>query len=174
MSDRLILMGMIGKPHGVRGAVHVHAYTEDPRALAELKLRDQRGRIMALDWTGDGIARVTLHEADGAHVVADRDAAALLANTRLFVERSQLPPADEDEFYLVDLIGLAAIGEDGATLGTIAAVHDYGAGASIELDDGRLIPFTRASVPAIDLDAKRATVVPPAEIEAELESKAGP
>ena len=174
MSDRLILMGVIGKPHGVRGAVHVHAYCEDPRALADLSLRDQRGRGVRLAWVGEGIARITEVGDSGERIVADRDAAARLANTRLYVERSKLPPAGAEEFYLADLIGLAAIGADGASLGTITAVHDYGAGASLELNDGRLIPFTRASVPAIDLDAGVVVVVPPEEVEAELESKAGP
>jgi 16S rRNA processing protein RimM len=165
MDQALILMGVIGKPHGVRGAVHVHAYTDNPTSLADFPLRDQRGRRVELAWVTDGVARVTLFEADRKIAVSDRDAAARLVNVQLFVERAALPPAAEDEFYLADLIGLAAIGADGASLGTITAVHDYGAGASIELDDGSLLPFTRAVVPQIDLAAKRAIVVPPFEIE---------
>ncbi len=165
MDQALILMGVIGKPHGVRGAVHVHAYTDNPASLADFPLRDQRGRRVELAWVTEGVARVTLFEADRKIAVSDRDAAARLVNVQLFVERAALPPAAEDEFYLADLIGLAAIGADGASLGTITAVHDYGAGASIELDDGSLLPFTRAVVPEIDLTAKRAIVVPPFEIE---------
>lgn len=165
MDQALILMGVIGKPHGVRGAVHVHAYTDNPASLAAFALRDQRGRRIELAWVTEGVARVTLHEPGGKVTVADRDAAARLVNVQLFVERAALPPADDEEFYLADLIGLAAIGADGASHGTITAVHDYGAGASIELDDGSLLPFTRAVVPEIDLAAKRAIVVPPIEIE---------
>jgi len=165
MDQALILMGVIGKPHGVRGAVHVHAYTDNPASLADFPLRDQRGRRVELSWVTEGVARVTLYEAGSKIAVSDRDTAARLVNVQLFVERAALPPAAEDEFYLADLIGLAAIGADGASLGTITAVHDYGAGASIELDDGSLLPFTRAVVPEIDLAAKRAIVVPPFEIE---------
>lgn len=166
MDDRLILMGVIGKPHGVRGAVHVHAYAEDPAALAGLTLRDQRGRMVSLAWIGEGIARIALHENGVARAVTDRDAAAALTNTRLYVERASLPAPAEDEFYLADLIGLEAVGADGTGLGTIASVHDYGAGASIELDGGAVLPFTRAVVPEIDLAARRAVVVPPTEVEA--------
>lgn len=165
MGDRLILMGVIGKPHGVRGAVHVHAYAEDPDALAGLPLRGGDGRRFRLVWTGEGIARIAEIGEAGERPVADRDAAARLTNTRLFVERADLPPPDEDEFYLADLIGLAAIGIDGEKLGTVAAVHDYGAGASLELDGGALLPFTKAAVPEIDLAAGVVTVAPPAEIE---------
>lgn len=167
MDDRLILMGVIGRPHGVRGAVHVTVYSDEPDRLAELPLRDERGRRIVLDWTGDGIARVAVEENGKRVPVADRDEAARLTNLKLYVHRADLPPTeDEDEFYFSDLIGLAAFGPDGETLGTIAAVHDFGAGASIELSDGTLLPFTRAVVPEIDLAARRALVVKPVELEA--------
>ncbi len=166
MDDRLILMGLIGRPHGVRGAVHVTTYSPDPEGLAELPLRDERGRRVGLAWTGAGIARVTIGEGDEAAAIADRDAAAKLTNLRLYVRRADLPPPeDEDEFYFADLIGLHAVGPDGAALGTIRAVHDFGAGASIELSDGSLLPFTRAVVPEIDLPGGRAVVVRPVEVE---------
>jgi len=167
MDDRLILMGVVGRPHGVRGAVHVHAYTVEPDALTDLKLCDERGRRIGLAWIGDGIARITIEEDGRSLPVADRDAAARLTNLRLYASRADLPPPeDEDEFYFADLIGLEAVGADGTTLGTITAVHDFGAGTCIELDDGSLLPFTRAVVPEIDLAARRAVVVKPVEVEA--------
>ena len=52
--------------------------------------------------------------------VTDRTAAEKLINTRLFVERAQLPEPEDDEFYLADLIGLAAFDGDGQKLGTVA------------------------------------------------------
>lgn len=166
MDDRLILMGVIGKPHGVRGAVHVHAYTAEPDTLADLPLCDERGRRIELVWTGEGTARVTIHDDGHPVAVADRDAATRLTNLGLYARRADLPPPeDEDEFYFADLIGLEAVAPDGATLGTIAVVHDFGAGASIELSDGSLLPFTRAVVPEIDISARRAVVVKPTEVE---------
>lgn len=166
MDDRLILMGVVGRPHGVRGAVHVQAYTVEPETLADLKLCDERGRQIGLDWIGDGIARISI-EADGRSLaVGDRDAAARLTNLRLYARRAELPkPGDAEEFYFADLIGLEAVGADGTRLGTIIAVHDFGAGTCLELDDGALLPFTRAVVPEIDLATRRAVVVRPVEVE---------
>jgi 16S rRNA processing protein RimM len=163
MSDRTILLGVIGRPHGVGGHVHVHSYTADPAALAGYgPLSDERGRLFRLRWQSDGIARVA-EIVDGKPVwITDRDSAARLVNTRLHIARDRLPPPDADEFYVADLVGLAAIGPDGAELGRIEAVHDYGAGVSIEI--GRLIvPFTRAAVPHVDIAAGRVTVHPPDE-----------
>jgi 16S rRNA processing protein RimM len=94
--------------------------------------------------------------------VATREDAAKLTNTRLLVERDRLPAPAEDEYYLTDLVGLAAFAPDGQELGTIAAVHDYGAGASLEIGP-LIVPFTRDAVPEVDLQARRVIVRPPAE-----------
>ena len=76
-----------------------------------------------------------------------------------------MPETEAEEFYLSDLIGLKAKSETGAELGTIAAVHDYGGGSSLEIMPGALlVPFTRAAVPVVDLDAGHVVVIPPAEV----------
>ena len=90
-----------------------------------------------------------------------------MTNTRLFVDRSALPPADDDEYYLTDLIGLTAVDPSGRALGTVSVVHDYGAGASFEIvgpGAPLLVPFTAACVPAVDLAAGRLLVVMPDEV----------
>jgi 16S rRNA processing protein RimM len=158
-------MGVIGRPHGVRGLMHVHSYTADPADLARYSpLADDRGRLFALRWHSPGVAAIS-EVVDGKRVpVADRATAEKLVNVRLYADRARLAPPAEDEFYLSDLIGMHAVGPDGAALGAISAVHDYGAGASLEIGP-LLVPFTRACVPSVDLAAGRATVVPPAEIE---------
>ncbi len=101
--------------------------------------------------------------------MADRATAERLTNTRLYVDRAQLPEPEEDEFYLADLIGLHAFDADGARLGTICAVHDYGAGASLEIEQAGsqplLLPFTGACVPQVDVAACRVVVVPPAAVD---------
>jgi len=159
-----ILLGVIGRPHGVRGLLHVHAYTDDPAALTRYgALHDDTGALFRIRWRGEGVAEVA-HVVDGKRTpVTTRDEAAKLVNTRLHVARARLPKPAEDEFYLADLIGLAAIGPDGVELGRIDAVHDYGAGVSIEVG-ALLLPFTRAVVPEVDLAAGRVMVVPPAEL----------
>ena len=80
-----------------------------------------------------------------------------------------MPPPGEDEFYLADLVGLHAQDREGRPLGRVTQVHDYGAGASLELDGAGsplIVPFTRAAVPEVDLAAGRLTVVLPAEVDA--------
>jgi 16S rRNA processing protein RimM len=164
MDNKLILMGVIGRPHGVRGLVRVNAFTEDPDALAEYPLVDKAGHRFSLEWVSDNIAQLM----ENGRKIADRDAAERLTNTELFAPRSALPDPDEEEFYLADLIGLSAQDAGGATIGTIAAVHDYGGGTSLEITGGTplLVPFTREAVPVVDLAAGRVIVNPPAEITA--------
>jgi 16S rRNA processing protein RimM len=165
MPQDRILLGVIGRPHGVRGLVHVVSYTADPEDLAAYgALTDEAGRLWTLAWRGTGVAE--LRDTEG-RAVTDRTAAEKLVNTRLYIARERLPAPAPDEFYLADLVGLAATAPEGAALGRVAAVHDYGAGASLEIaGDGvpLLVPFTRACVPEIDLAAGRLVVVPPAEV----------
>jgi 16S rRNA processing protein RimM len=162
-----ILMGVIGRPHGVRGLLRVTSYAEDLAVYGPLS--DAKGRRFVVRPRGAGVAEVAEIVGDAEAKVADRAAAERLTNTRLYVERERLPEPEPDEFYLVDLIGLTAIDGAGVALGTVSAVHDYGAGVSLEIArDGApplLVPFTRACVPDVDVAAGRLRVEPPAEIE---------
>ncbi len=162
MTAGLILVGEFGRPHGVRGLVKLRAYTADPDAVAAYgPLTDEAGaRRFRLELLPGGIARV-----DG---VADRDGAARLTGLRLYVSRDALPPTEPDEFYLADLVGLRAVAADGAALGRVAAVDDFGAGAFLTLRDDRggeaEVPFTRACVPAVDVAGGTLTISPPDEV----------
>ncbi len=157
-------MGVIGRPHGVRGLVHVHSYTADPAALVDYGvLDDDRGRRFRLRWKTEGVAEV-FQVVEGKRVATtSREAAQALVNTRLYVPREKLPKPAEEEFYLADLMGLEAVDEAGKVLGRVDMVHDYGAGTSLEI--GRIIvPFTRACVPVVDIAAGRIVVVLPPEV----------
>ncbi len=154
----------------MRGLVRVTSHTADPADLTGYgPLSDPTGRRFILRWMGEGIAEVS-EIIDGKPVkLADRTAAERLTNTKLFIERDRLPAPDADEYYLADLIGLTAVGSDGVPIGVVSAVHDYGAGASLEIDRDHagslLIPFTAAAVPEVSIEARRVTVVPPDEID---------
>jgi len=151
-----ILVGEIGRPHGVRGLVKLRSFTADPAAIASYgPLTDAEGRHrFALTLLADGLARV-----EG---VDDREAAARLTGTGLYVERAALPPPEEDEFYLADLVGIRAETAAGGALGTVRSVEEHGAGAFLVLDGPpeRLVPFTRACVPLVDTAAGRVVVEP--------------
>lgn len=165
-ADRL-LIAKIGAAHGVRGEVKLVAFGDDPAALLDY------GPLSAAD--GRRFTIAGLHEVAGRLVariegVRDRNAAEAIAGTELFVERDRLPPTeDEDTFYHVDLIGLAAVTPAGAPLGHIVGVPNYGAGDLLEIapvGDATgatlLVPFTRAVVPVIDVAGGRVVVDPPA------------
>jgi 16S rRNA processing protein RimM len=172
VADR-IRVARIGAAHGIRGEVKLWSFTEDPLAVTNYGPLE----------TADGARRFEIEAARPAkdHLVArlkgvgDRNAAETLRNTDLFVPRDRLPPiAEADTFYHADLVGLAAVGEDGAAFGTVSAIHNFGAGDLIEIaptagGEPLLLPFNETTVPTIDLKAGRIVVVPPAEIEAKEE-----
>lgn len=168
-ADR-ILLGTIGGPHGVRGAVRIKTFTAEPAAIAEYGvLSDKQGRTFEItDCRPDKagvIARI--------RGIADRNAAEALKGTDLYIDREMLPDPDEDEFYHSDLIGLAAVDKGGRAIGTVKAVLDHGAGELLEIapPTGRtlLIPFTNAAVPVIDIEAGTIVIDPPQETEARPE-----
>jgi 16S rRNA processing protein RimM len=166
VDDRLILMGVIGKPHGVRGQLRVNVFAGEPEALETYTLTDRKGRRFALEWAHENVAALSEVTAAGKRRITDRNEAETLVNVELFVPRSALPETDEEEFYLSDLIGLEARDETGKAVGRVSNVLDYGAGASLELaPGGRLIPFTKASVPAVNIGNGFVVVIPPAEVE---------
>ena len=157
-------MGVVGRPHGVRGLMHVHSYTADPADLPGYSpFHDGRGRQWTLRWLREGVAEMSELVEGRAIRVTDREGAERLVNLKLYADRERLPPPQEEEFYLSDLIGLEAVGPGGAALGRVQAVHDYGAGASLEIGP-LIVPFTRDAVPQIDLAAGRVTIVPPREV----------
>jgi 16S rRNA processing protein RimM len=157
-------MAVIGAPHGVQGEVRVKTFTGDPEAIGDY------GPLYGLDGRVFEIAKA--RPAKGGVVVrfagiADRDSAAALTGTPLFIDRSALPDdLDEEEFYHADLIGLEVRDSAAAALGRIVAVHDFGGGDVLELElkDGRavMIPFTRAAVPNVDIRAGFARIDPAA------------
>ncbi len=178
MPDRRIQLGVIGRAHGVRGLVRITSHTADPADLTAYgPLSDAEGRGYILRWKAEGVAEVS-RVVDGVAVkVADRTQAEKLTNTRLFVDRDALPPADADEYYLADLIGLTAVDPAGRALGTVSVVHDYGAGASFEIvREGAplLVPFTAACVPTVDIAGGRLVVVMPDEVVVAPDSSAMP
>ncbi len=165
-----VLIGRIGAPHGVRGEMLIQSYAHDPEAIASygpLETEDgmRRVELKIVRVTAKGIvARVA--------GIADRNGAEALKGLALYVERSRLPAAAEDEFYRADLIGLRAIDPEGRALGTIIAIDNYGAGDILELRlegtrETELIPFAAAYVPSVDVVGGTITVVLPDSVEAD-------
>jgi 16S rRNA processing protein RimM len=148
-----VLMAVVGAAHGIKGEVRIKTFTGDPLALGDYgPLHTKDGRTFELlDARPQG--NVVVARLKG---IADRNAAEALNGTELFVERSALPDKlEEEEFYHADLVGMDVVDEHGETIGKVSAVQNFGAGDILELKgpglNGMLIPFTRASVPVVDV-----------------------
>jgi 16S rRNA processing protein RimM len=167
--SQLVCVARIGAAHGVRGAVKLWTFTEDPFAVQHYGLLT----------TKDGKRQFEVAQAREArdHLVATfkgvttRDEAERLNGLELYVARDRLPATDEDEYYHADLIGLAAVTTAGEELGRVVAIHNFGAGDIIEIAPPKgatlLLPFSNAVVPEVDLDGGRVVIDLPQEIEGE-------
>ncbi|MFC5508791.1 MULTISPECIES: ribosome maturation factor RimM [Hyphomicrobiales] len=161
--DDLILLGVIGAAHGIKGEVRIKAFTGDPLAIADYgPLTDEKGRRFEIAEIRPA-KEVVVARLKG---ITSREAAESLNGVNLYVARDRIPaPEDEDEFLQADLIGCAVVGPDGVVLGTVTTVANYGAGDLLDilLPDGRsvLMPFTKAFAPRIDIAARRIEAVPP-------------
>ena len=164
--QRLVLLGVFGAAQGVRGEVRVKSFTADPRAIAGYgALTDRAGarafRIERLRPLRDDMLVVRVAG------VTTRNAAEALTGVQIFARRDQLPPPAADEFYYDDLVGLTAVTTDGAPLGRVVALRNYGGGDILEIapvagGETLLLPFNASVAPEIDLDAGRIIVAPPA------------
>lgn len=162
--SELICVGAIAGAYGVRGEVRLKSFCAEPSdiaAYAPLTTEDGT-RSFALS-LGRPIKNGFAARLDG---IATKEQADALRGLRLYAPRSRLPSLPDDEFYHADLIGLAVFDTGGAPLGEVVAVHDHGAGDLLEVRPGAgretvLVPFTRDTVPTVDLEARRIVADPP-------------
>ena len=161
-----LVVGRIGKPHGVSGEVTVDVRTDDPDA------RFATGSSLRTDPAERGPLTVAaVHPRSGGLVLAfegvgSREAAEALRGTVLVVDSAELPAIEEpDEWYDHQLVGLAAVDAAGAPLGEVAeVVHAPASDLLVVRDaDGRehLVPFVRELVPAVDVPGGRVVIDPP-------------
>lgn len=139
--ERRIALAAVAGAHGIKGEVRLKLFSESAESLSrhpELYVAGTVRRMLSVRGSGKGaVARI-----EG---IADRSAAEALRGSLIEIERAALPPLEEGEYYHVDLIGLPAVDRDGAPVGTVAAVENYGAGDLLEIEKkgGKhaLIPF---------------------------------
>jgi 16S rRNA processing protein RimM len=110
--------------------------------------------------------------------VEDRSRAEALRGLRLYLPRSALPQPDPEEYYHADLIGLEVVLSDGTPVGRVRAVHDFGAGDTLEIErptaPPAMVPFTRAVVPVVEIEAGRLVIEPPPGLLPDSVAAAGP
>jgi 16S rRNA processing protein RimM len=166
--EKLVLLGEFGRAHGLKGEVRLKSFTANPKAIAAYSpLSGEDGRRFFLKGVrpaGGGSPDVVIARVDG---IVTRDAAEALNRIRLYAPRTRLQGTDtEDEFLLADLIGLLAKEKEGATLGNIVAVPNYGGGDLLEISPQGggptgLLPFTEGFVPVVDIAAGHVVIDPP-------------
>jgi 16S rRNA processing protein RimM len=159
-----VCVGRIVGARGLKGEVRIASFTARPRDVGAYgPVRDAAG--------AHSFTVTVVSESEGQIVarlsgVADRAAAEALKGLELYVPRRALPPASDGEYYHADLIGLRAELAGGRTLGTVTAVHDYGAGASLEValaagGEAVMVPFTARTVPVVDVAGGRLVIDAP-------------
>jgi 16S rRNA processing protein RimM len=161
-----VCVGRIGAAHGVRGEVKLWSYTSDPAAIAQYgALESEDG---ARTFTIEALRPAKDFLVARLAGVTDRNAAERLRNIDLYIPRERLPPTEDDEYYHADLVGLAAVTGGGEPVGTVVALHNFGAGDLIELriagDNATvMLPFDTTVVPMVDIAGGRIVVDPPAD-----------
>jgi 16S rRNA processing protein RimM len=162
-----VCVARIGAAHGVRGAVRLWTFTEDPFAVTRY------GPLSTKD--GARHFEVTQVREARDHLVAmlkgvtTREEAERLNGLELYVAREKLPATGNDEYYHADLIGLAAVTSTNEPLGEVIAIHNFGAGDIIEIAPAAgasiMLPFSNAVVPTVDLASGRVVIELPEDIE---------
>ena len=161
MADRVVLAAVAGA-FGVGGEVRLKPFTVEPEAVGSYgALHAEDGRRFEVT----GLRPIKGGLAARLSGVATREEAEALRGVRLSVPRERLPALQEDEFYHADLIGLPVSDPGGVEIGRVKAVLDFGAGDILELHlpggGTALLPFTRDTVPTVDLAAGRLVADPP-------------
>ncbi len=158
-----VLLGEIGAAQGLKGEVRLRSFTEEPAAIARYgPLHDEEGRAIEIE-SVRGTPKALIARIKG---ITTREAAEALARTKLYVDRARLPERETEEWYHADLIGLAAVDRSGEKIGVVVAVQNFGAGDLIEVKPDKgdatvLVPFTRDTVPEVDVEGGRLVLAPP-------------
>ncbi|MEM9074462.1 MAG: ribosome maturation factor RimM [Myxococcota bacterium] len=161
--EDLIAVGAVIKPHGLRGEVRVHPYNPESQIWGGLKtvyLQPEGGELRPYKVIrGRSAAKHAILELEG---VVGRNEAEQLRGWEVSVSRDVLPPADDDEFYLVDLVG-AAVVREGEQVGTVEKVLEYPSCLclAVRSSDGlREVPILEPWTVRLDVDAGEVEVGP--------------
>ena len=157
MSCGKLPIGVVVGPQGIRGDFKVKPYTAAAKSLSAYgPVTTENGRqlmLQILSVNSKGLAIVRVKGVD------TRDAAESLRGVTLYVARESLPEPNDGEFYHADLLGMVVKTQDGALLGSLLAIHDFGAGEVAELAPRKgstiMVPFGGDRLIAVDMAAKQ-------------------
>lgn len=162
-----LVVGRIGRTHGVHGEVRVEVLTDFP------ELRFVPGRRLYVGVPGDAAPRAVKVASVRAHGAAllvafdgvpDREAAARLTGHLVHIDVAEAHPLEPDAYYEHQLVGLAVVTDGGEAIGRVSAVLDTGSAPVLEVRTpaGRtvLLPMIAAVIATVDLGAGRITITP--------------
>lgn len=162
--DRRILIGKIASAHGIKGEVKVLCYADDADLLfrdAGVYTDETTQKRVVLSFKSEPKDNLFIVSVDG---VSDRNKAELMRNTPLYINRSDLPEAEGDEIYHMDLEGMDVVSADGKEMGKVIRVQNFGAGDLLEIQgkkESYYLPFTAPYLVGVDRDARRVVMNEP-------------
>lgn len=162
-----MLLGEIGRPQGLKGEVRVRSYTQDPGDIASYGALEDEAGARAIEFESlRSDAKGVIARIEG---ITTREGAEALTGTKLYVPRTRLPEREAEEWYHSDLIGLGAVDRDGASIGTVVAIYNFGAGDLLEIRPASggtdmVLPFNRETVPEVDVEGGWLRIVPPKDL----------
>jgi 16S rRNA processing protein RimM len=148
-ADRWVVVGLVGRPHGLAGAFVVERASEDPARFAE----------GATVYAAREPATIVERKRSGGRLVVrlDRDVA---QGAALEVPASELPPPNEGQYYVFELVGLVVVEEGGRVLGRVEDVTPGVANDVLEVEGGLALPLVEDCVREVDLQEGRILIAP--------------
>jgi 16S rRNA processing protein RimM len=150
MTRKRVALAAVAGAQGVKGELRLKLFSDSVESLARHSRLYVGGRELALLDVKDG-GKTAIARFEG---IGDRSAAEALRGSLIEIDRDQLPPLEEGEYYHADLIGLPCVDEAGETLGAVVAVENFGAGDLLEVErpNGKrsLIPFHEPMAQLLD------------------------
>ncbi|HVU29781.1 MAG TPA: ribosome maturation factor RimM [Sphingomicrobium sp.] len=128
--ERRIALAAVAGAHGIKGELRLKLFSESSASLSlhrELYVGGARRRLLAIRDSG----KSAIASFEG---ISDRSSAEALRSVLVEVDRSELPPLEEGEYYHADLVGLPAVDTAGAPVGKVVSVENYGAGDLLEIE----------------------------------------
>jgi 16S rRNA processing protein RimM len=148
VTEELVIVGRVGRPHGLDGSFVVERPSEDPQRFAKgarLVVEGEPAEVVASKRVGGGRLAIRL----------DRP---VTRGAELAVPRAALPKLGEEEYYVFELVGLDVVEEGGRVLGRVQDVQAYPANDILELDSGLALPLVEDCVREVDLPGGRIVV----------------
>ncbi len=156
-----ICIAKIATAHGIKGLVKLHVFADDAQLANGTLFTGESGNKSLSLKLKNATAKHWLAEVEG---ITDRTEAEKLRGTELYIDKSNLPTPDKDEFYIADLIGMMCFDSDNKEVGKVIAAQNFGAGDLLEIqpatnfseDESFYLPFNDDTI--LDITDNKITI----------------